>query len=100
MATGTQAFGGSTPAVIFDAILNHTPPVMLNLNPLVPPRLEGIISTLLEKDREMRYQHASDLQAELKRLKRDLDSGTMMGEGVVSRTGVGTAPATQRRPTT
>jgi len=92
MATGTQAFGGSTPALVFDAILNHTPPVLINLNPLVPPRLEGIISTLLEKDRDLRCQHASDLQAELKRLKRDLDSGTLMGVGA-SRTSVSTPAA-------
>jgi len=79
MATGTQAFGGSTPAVVFDAILNHTPVAMPALNPMVPPRLEQIIATLLEKDRDLRYQHASDLQAELKRLRRDLDSGTLVG---------------------
>jgi serine/threonine protein kinase len=77
MATGTQAFGGNTPAVIFDAILNHTPAPASEFNPLVPARLETIIATLLEKDRELRYQHASDLQAELKRLRRDLDSGTL-----------------------
>jgi serine/threonine protein kinase len=88
MATGTQAFGGSTHAVVFDAILNHTPPVLINLNPLVPLRLEEIINTLLEKDREMRCQHASDLQAELKRLRRDLDSGTMMSAVGASRAGV------------
>jgi serine/threonine protein kinase len=99
MATGTQAFGGSTPAVVFDAILNHTPPVLIDLNPMVPPRLEGIISTLLEKDRDLRYQHASDLQAELKRLRRDLDSGTVIGV-VASRTGVNTAAAPSRGPST
>jgi serine/threonine protein kinase len=77
MATGTQAFGGNTPAVIFDAILNHTPAPASEFNPLVPARLETIIATLLEKDRELRIQHASDLQAELKRLRRDLDSGTL-----------------------
>jgi len=81
MATGVQAFGGSTPAVVFDAILNHTPPAMPALNPMVPPRLEQIIATLLEKDRDLRYQHASDLQAELKRLRRDLDSGTLAAVG-------------------
>ena len=77
MATGTQAFGGNTPAVIFDAILNHTPAPASEFNALIPARLETIIETLLEKDRELRYQHASDLQAELKRLRRDLDSGTL-----------------------
>jgi serine/threonine protein kinase len=94
MATGKQAFGGSTPALAFDAILNHMPPVLLNLNPLVPPRLEGIVVTLLEKDRDLRFQHASDLQAELKRFKRDLDSGTMTSVGS-SRTSVSAAPVLQ-----
>jgi serine/threonine protein kinase len=95
MATGVQAFGGSTPAVVFDAILNHTPPAMPALNPMVPPRLEQIIGTLLEKDRELRYQHASDLQAELKRLRRDLDSGTL---AAVGSTRTGLAPASPSRP--
>ena len=99
MATGTQAFGGSTPALVFDAILNHTPPVLIDLNPMVPPRLEGIISTLLEKDRDLRYQHASDLQAELKRLRRDLDSGTVIGVGA-SRTAANTAASPSRAPST
>jgi serine/threonine protein kinase len=94
MATGTQAFGGTTPAVVFDAILNHTPAPLLELNHMVPPRLEQIISTLLEKDREPPYQHASDLQAELKRLRRDLDSGTLVGVGS-TRTGIGAAPSSR-----
>ena len=94
MATGTQAFGGTTPAVVFDAILNHTPAPLLELNHMVPPRLEQIISTLLEKDRELRYQHASDLQAELKRLRRDLDSGTLVGVGS-TRTGMAAASASR-----
>jgi serine/threonine protein kinase len=94
MAAGTQAFGGTTPAIVFDAILNHTPAPLIELNHMVPPRLEQIISTLLEKDRDLRYQHASDLQAELKRLRRDLDSGTLVGVGS-SRTSVTTAPASR-----
>jgi serine/threonine protein kinase len=94
MAAGTQAFGGTTPAIVFDAILNHTPAPLIELNHMVPPRLEQIIGTLLEKDRDLRYQHASDLQAELKRLRRDLDSGTLVGVGA-SRTGVSTAPASR-----
>jgi len=73
MATGRQAFGGSTTAVVYDAILNRTPRPIAHLNPLVPPRLEAVIATALEKDRELRHQHASDLQAELKRIRRDLD---------------------------
>ena len=94
MACGTQAFGGTTPAVVFDAILNHTPAPLLELNHMVPPRLEQIISMLLEKDRDLRYQHASDLQAELKRLRRDIDSGTLVGVGS-TRTGMAAAPSSR-----
>jgi serine/threonine protein kinase len=79
MATGAQAFGGSTSAVVFDAILNREPRAISDLNPAMPPRLEEVIATALEKDRELRYQHASDLQAELKRIRRDLESGSLGG---------------------
>jgi len=79
MATGAQAFGGSTSAVVFDAILNRAPTAIPHLNPVIPPRLEEVIATALEKDRELRYQHASDLQAELKRIRRDLESGSLVG---------------------
>ncbi len=74
MVTGTQAFGGSTTAVVYDSILNRAPRPIAHLNPLVPPRLEVVIATALEKERDLRYQHASDLQAELRRIRRDLDS--------------------------
>jgi serine/threonine protein kinase len=74
MVTGSQAFGGSTTAVVYDAILNRAPRPIAHINPLVPPRLEAVIATSLEKDRELRYQHASDLEAELKRIRRDLES--------------------------
>jgi serine/threonine protein kinase len=77
MVTGTQAFGGSTTAVVYDSILNRAPRPIAHLNPLVPPRLEGVIATALEKERDLRYQHASDLQAELRRIRRDLDTGSM-----------------------
>jgi serine/threonine protein kinase len=79
MVTGSQAFGGTTTAVAFDAILNRTPRPIAHLNPLVPPRLETLIATALEKDRDLRYQHASDIQAELRRIRRDLDSGSIVG---------------------
>ncbi len=71
MATGRQAFSGNTPAVIHEAILNRMPISAWSLNPELPPKLEEIINKALEKDRELRYQHASELRADLKRLKRD-----------------------------
>jgi len=75
MATGRHAFTGSTSAVIFDAILHKAPTSPVRLNPEVPAKLEEIINRSLEKDRDLRYQSASDLRAELKRLRRDSDSG-------------------------
>ncbi len=75
MATGRQAFPGNTSAVIFQAILDREPIPALRLNPELPPKLEEIISKALEKGREMRYQSASELRTDLKRLKRDTDSG-------------------------
>jgi Tol biopolymer transport system component len=75
MATGRQTFTGTTTGVIYDAILNRAPVSPASLNPSVPPKLEEIISKALEKDREVRYQHAADLRADLKRLKRDTESG-------------------------
>ncbi len=74
MATGRQAFPGNTSAVVFDAILNKVPPSPVELNPSLPPKLEEVISRALEKDRELRTQSAGEIRAELKRLKRDLDS--------------------------
>ena len=75
MATGRQAFSGSTSALIFDAILHGAPISPVQLNPQLPARLAEIINKLLEKDRDLRYRSAMDLRADLKRLKRDTDSG-------------------------
>ena len=73
MSTGRQAFFGNTLAIIHDAILNRPPTAPLRLNPALPPKLDRIIKKALEKDREIRYQHASELRADLKRLKRETD---------------------------
>ena len=75
MATGALPFTGESTGVIYDGIMNRAPLSVLRLNPNLPPRLEDIINRALEKDRDLRYQHASDLRAELQRLKRDSDSG-------------------------
>ncbi|HTS11646.1 MAG TPA: protein kinase [Candidatus Limnocylindrales bacterium] len=74
MATGRQAFTGNTSGLIFNAILEREPPPATRFNPNVPPKLDEIISKALEKDARVRYQHASDLRADLQRLKRDTDS--------------------------
>ncbi|MGB9072335.1 MAG: protein kinase [Terriglobales bacterium] len=74
MATGRAPFEGETPAVIFDAILNHDSVSPAAFNPELPPKLEEIIRTALEKDRDLRYQSAAEMRADLKRLKRDTTS--------------------------
>jgi serine/threonine protein kinase/Tfp pilus assembly protein PilF len=81
MTTGSLPFRGDTSAVIFEAILNRAPVAPVRLNPEVPPKLEEIIHKALEKDRELRCQSAAELRADLKRLKREIDSGKSAGRG-------------------
>ncbi len=75
MVTGALPYRGETSGVIFEAILNRAPVPPVRLNPSLPPKFEDIINRALEKDRDLRYQHASEMKSELMRLKRDTDSG-------------------------
>jgi len=84
MATGRQAFSGETTAVIFHKILAEDPAPPSRINPEIPPELDRILNRLLEKDRDLRYQHASEVRSELKRLKRDTSSGRGTAVSAVS----------------
>src|SRR6202521_4320228 len=90
MATGALPFRGDSTATIFEAILNRAPVSAVRLNPDVPPKLEDIINKALEKDRTLRYQHASEMRTDLQRLKRDTDSRTSAG-------GTESAPVSRKR---
>ncbi len=98
MAAGRPAFSGDTTAVIFDAILNRAPTPPVRLNPELPQELERIINKALEKDREIRYQHAADLRADLKGLKRDTSSGRQSAVGSVASTVPGVAAQPSAAP--
>jgi len=98
MCTGMLPFRGDTPGVIFKAILDGTPTSVVRLNPDVPPKLEDIISKALEKDRNLRYQVASDMRADLQRLKRDADSSRSLSAAVATPEPL--KPITTKVPTT
>jgi Tol biopolymer transport system component len=92
MATGLPAFSGNTSAMVFDAILHKTPASPARLNPNLPPALEQITNKALEKDRKLRYQSASDVGVDLKRLRREIESGGTGTTVVPAATAVGIVP--------
>ena len=79
MATGALPFRGNSPAVVFREILDRNPVPAIRLNPDLPPKLEDILNKALEKDRELRYQSAAEMRSDLKRVRRDTDSGRAHG---------------------
>jgi eukaryotic-like serine/threonine-protein kinase len=99
MTTGVPPFRGETTGVIFEAILNRVPPPALRLNPDIPPKLEEILQKLLEKDREMRYQVAAEIRADLKRLRRETDSsGRLAASGSSQMSGSTAVPLSGSAP--
>jgi len=95
MATGMLPFRGDSSGAIFHAILERQPVPAVRLNPEVPTELERIIVKSLEKDRDLRYQHASDMRADLKRLQRDTDSGRILSSGSRAILEVSAGPTTR-----
>jgi len=101
MATGMVPFRGDTSALIFQSILDRAPTPAVRLNPDLPPKLEDIINKALEKDRNLRYQHAADIRADLQRLKRDTDTGRAVAASsgsVPAAPDSGSSPAVQSTP--
>ena len=98
MATGRQAFEGTTSAVVYNAILSSQPIAPSQLNPALPGQLEEIIGKALEKDREVRYQHASEIRADLVWLKRETESGRLAPGFSTSRFTVLKHPPASRLP--
>src|SRR5215469_9456650 len=89
MATGALAFRGESTAVIYKAILDETPASPVRLNPDLPAGIEPVLYKAMEKDRNLRYQSAADLRADLTRLKRDLDSGRSGSAAFATTAGAG-----------
>jgi len=85
MATGQQAFTGNTIGIILDGILNRAPGAPIQWNPKVPPKLEEIITKCLDKDRNLRYRHASDIRTDLQRIKRDIESAHAVPQPTLQR---------------
>jgi serine/threonine protein kinase len=100
MATGKQAFTGTTSAAMFDAILNRAPAPVLQFNPSIPAGMEDIINKLLEKDPDLRYQTAADLRADLKRLQRNTISGATAARTAAQSVSAPVAQAAQSHPAT
>jgi serine/threonine protein kinase len=99
MATGLMPFRGDTAGVMFEAILNRVPPPALRHNPEIPPKLEEIVQKALEKDREMRYQVAAEIRADLKRLRRETDSSARVSSSSSSQaSGSGAVPLSGSAP--
>ena len=100
IVTGKQPFPGSTSAVVFDNILRNTPVAPVSLNPEVPAELERILNKALEKDRDVRYQVAAEMRADLKRLQRELDSGKVAAASSASRAATATQVSSARTSAT